>query len=121
MHPENQRILATFLVKLIRSGVTILITTHSEYLLEQLSSFIMLSKVEPQKRIEKYNYNEKDFLKTEEIAAYVFNYDKRSGGNKITEVEITEEEGISQDEFIKIHEALYEETIRLRKELSGEA
>ena len=52
LHPKNQRILAAFLVKLIRSGVTILITTHSEYLLEQLSSFIMLSKVEPQKRIE---------------------------------------------------------------------
>jgi predicted ATPase len=121
LHPENQRILAKFLVKLIRRGVNIIITTHSEYLLEQLSSFIMLSKVEPQKRIEKYKYNEEDFLKTDEIAAYVFNYDKRSGGNKITKVEVTEEDGISQDEFIKIHEALYEETVRLRKDLSGEA
>jgi predicted ATPase len=118
LHPGNQRILARFLVKLIRNGVNIIITTHSEYLLEQLSSFILLSKVEPKKRVEKYGYNEDDFLKHDEVATYVFNYDKRSGGNKITEVEITEEDGISQEEFIKIHEALYEETLRLRRDLS---
>ena len=120
LHPGNQRILARFLVKLIRKGVNIIITTHSEYLLEQLSSYIMLSKIEPKKRVEKYGYNEDDFLKHDEVATYVFNYDKRSGGNKITEVEITEEDGISQDEFIKIHEALYEETLKLRRDLSGD-
>jgi len=120
LHPGNQRILAKFLVKLIRGGVNIIITTHSEYLLEQLSSFIMLSRVEPKKRVEKYGYNEEDFLKHDEVAAYVFNYDKRCGGNKITEVKVTEEDGISQDEFSKIIETLYEETIRLRRDLSGD-
>ncbi|MCK4731682.1 MAG: AAA family ATPase [Methanophagales archaeon] len=120
LHPKNQRILARFLVKLIRNGVYIIITTHSEYLLEQLSSFIMLSKIEPKKRVEKYGYDEEDFLKTDEIAAYLFNYDIKSGGNKITEVKVTEEDGISQDEFSKIIETLYEETIRLRRDLSGD-
>jgi len=120
LHPGNQRILAKFLVKLIRRGVNIIITTHSEYLLEQLSSFIMLTKVEPKERVEKYGYNEEDFLKHDEVATYVFNYDKRSGGNKITEVEITEDDGILEDEFIKIHEALYEETLKLRRDLSGD-
>jgi predicted ATPase len=120
LHPGNQRILAKFLVKLVRGGVNIIITTHSEYLLDQLSSFIMLSRVEPKKRVEKYGYNEEDFLKHDEVAAYVFNYDKRSRGNKITEVEITEEDGISQDEFSKIIDTLYEETIRLRRDLRGD-
>jgi len=120
LHPGNQRILARFLVKLIRNSVYIIITTHSEYLLEQLSSFIMLSKIEPKKRVEKYGYDEEDFLKTDEIAAYLFNYDRKSGGNKIAEVKVTEEDGISQDEFSKIIETLYEETIRLRRDLSGD-
>lgn len=120
LHPENQRILAKFLVKLIRNGVYIIITTHSEYLLEQLSSFIMLSKIEPKKRIEKYGYDEEDYLKIDEIAAYLFNYDRKSGGNKITEIKVTEEDGISQDEFSKIIETLYEETVKLRRDLSGD-
>ncbi len=117
LHPKNQRILAKFLVKLIRKGVNIVITTHSHYLLEQLSSFILLSKIEPQRRVEKYGYGEEDFLKPDEIAAYMFDYDKRSAGYKIMEVEITEEDGISQEEFIKIDEVLYEETIKLRRDL----
>lgn len=120
LHPENQRILAKFLVKLVRKGVNITITTHSEYLLEQLNSFILLSKVEPKKRVERYKYHEEDFLKPDEVAAYVFSYDKKSAGHKINEVEITEEDGISQEEFLKIHEALYEETIKLRRDLSAE-
>ncbi|MCW3129166.1 MAG: hypothetical protein N2V75_03590 [Methanophagales archaeon] len=117
---RKKKLNCLLMVKLIRKGVNIIITTHSEYLLEQLSSYIMLSKIEPKKRVEKYGYNEDDFLKHDEVATYVFNYDKRSGGNKITEVEITEEDGISQDEFIKIHEALYEETLKLRRDLSGD-
>jgi len=120
LHPENQRILAKFLVRLIRKGVNIVITTHSEYLLEQLSSFILLSKVDAKKRVERYKYSEEDFLKPDEISAYVFAYDKRSAGHKIIEVEITEEDGISDEEFLKIHEALYEETIKLRRDLGAE-
>ena len=50
----------------------------------------------------------------------MFTYDEGSAGYKITEVEITEEDGISDEEFLKIHEALYEEAIKLRRDLSAE-
>ncbi|MEW6201739.1 MAG: AAA family ATPase, partial [bacterium] len=120
LHPANQRILAKYLVRLIRKGVNLIITTHSEYLLEQLSSFIMLSKIEPKKRTKKYKYSEEDYLHSDEVGAYVFNYDKKTDGYKISEVEVTEEDGISQEEFIRINESLYEESIRLRKDLNNE-
>jgi len=120
LHPANQRILAKYLVRLIRKGVYIIITTHSEYLLEQLSNFIMLSKIEPEKRVEEYGYAEDDYLERDELAAYVFNLDKTKIGSRITEVEITEEDGISQEEFLKVHEVLYEETIKLRRYLDGD-
>lgn len=116
LHPGNQRILAKILVKLIRRNVNIIITTHSEFLLDQLSNFILLSEVEVKNRIEKFQYTEEDFLRSDEISAYVFNYDLKRTGTKIEEVEITED-GISQEEFLKIHESLYEETLKLRKEL----
>lgn len=119
VHPENQRILAKFLVKLIRKDVNIIITTHSDYLIEQLSSFILLSRVEPEKRVSKYGYAEKDFLNPDEVAAYVFNYDKKSGGYRTTEIEVTEEDGISQEEHMRIIEALYEETLTLRRDLTN--
>ncbi len=120
LHPANQRILARLLVRLVREGVNIIITTHSEYLLDQLSNFIMLSKVGPKKREKKYRYSEEDFLELDEIAAYVFHYDEESKGHKIDEVEITEDDGISQEEFVRVNEVLYDETIKLRRDLSDE-
>jgi len=120
LHPGNQRILARLLVRLVREGLNLIITTHSEYLLEQLRNFILLSKVEPEKRIEKYQYGEEDYLTPDEFAAYVFHYDKDSKGYKIDEVEMTEDGEISQDEFVNIIDALYEETIKLRIDLSDE-
>lgn len=120
LHPANQRILTKYLVRLIRNGVYIIITTHSEYLLEQLSNFILLSKIEPEKRVEKYGYDKDDYLERDELAAYVFNLDKTKIGSRIAEVEITEEDGISQEEFLKVHEVLYDEIIRLERDLDGD-
>jgi predicted ATPase len=119
LHPENQRILAKYLVRMIRNGLNIIITTHSEYLLEQLNTFILLHKIGPEGR-KGYEYREDDFLKPEEISVYVFEEDKKRGGYQINEVEITEEDGISQEEFLKVHEVLYEEAFKIRKNLSGE-
>lgn len=119
LHPKNQLILAKFLVKLIRKEVNVIITTHSEYLLEQISNFIMLSKIVDEKRAEKYRYDKEDYLKYDDVAAYVFKYDNESGGNRITAVNITEDDGISQEEFIKIQELLYDETIKLQRDLGG--
>jgi len=119
LHPANQRILAKYLVRLIRKGVNIVITTHSDFLLGQLNNFILLSGITPKKRLEKYVDDKNDFLNTDEVAAYVFSPDK-TGGYKIHQVEITEEDGISEEEFVRVHEALYDETIKLRRELDKE-
>jgi len=115
LHPNNQRILAKYLVRLIRQGVKVLITTHSEILLEQLSSFILMSQLEPKARKE-YSYLEDDYLKKEEVATFVFKYNEENKGYEINQIEI-EDDGISQEEFTKIHELLYEEIFKLKKEL----
>jgi predicted ATPase len=115
---ENQRILAKYLVKLIRKGVYIIITINSDYLIGQLSNFILLSKIEPEKRNSKYGYTKEDYLNVDEVGAYVFKYDKANDGYKTAEIEITEGDGISQDEYMKIIEALCEETLKLQRDIN---
>jgi len=118
LHPQNQRVLAKYLVRMIREGVHIIITTHSGYLLEQLNTFILLSKIEPEERGKQYsNYRKEDFLRPEEVSLYVFEYDRNGGGHRIKEVELTEEDGISEEEFLKIDEALYEEAFSIQKRI----
>jgi predicted ATPase len=116
LHPANQRILARLLVNLIRRGIKITITTHSPYLLEQLSRFIMLSRIEPDKRITRHRYDKDDFLKPEEVGVYLFKNSKNDMF-KIESLNITDE-GIPQDEFVKIDEILYEELLKIQRDLN---
>jgi len=118
LHPQNQRVLAKFLVKMIRKGVYIVITTHSDYLLRQLNNLILLSKIEPKERVTKYKYDEESYLKPEEVSTYLFKYDEISDGYKIVKVEVTED-GISEEEFLKVDEILYEEKYSLQKSITS--
>lgn len=117
LHPRNQRVLAKFLVRLVRRGVHVIITTHSEYLLQQLGTFIMLGRLSPKERVQKFKYYEDDFLNQDEAGVYLFSDDPQGGGHVVTEVEVSAEEGISEDEFLRIHEALYEERVQAQREL----
>jgi predicted ATPase len=73
LHPENQIKLARLFAKLINSGVNILITTHSDYLIKELNNLIMLysgfeNKEEFQK---KYKYDSDEFINPKDIKAYL--------------------------------------------------
>ena len=115
LHPTNQLIFAKYLVKMIRAGLNVLITTHSVFLLEQLGKFMLASKIEPKAR-KKLGFGEDDYLLPEEVSPYVFVQDKENE-HIIHPIEINDEEGISQEEFVKVNELLHSESIKLRQNL----
>lgn len=119
LHPENQKILAKYLVRLVRAGVNLIITTHSEYLLSRLSNFVMLGGIEEAKRKElgeRFDFGEGDYLAEDEIGVYRFKYDKRSKAY-VTKLEEATKEGIYQGEFGQVDEELYEEGLRIENEM----
>lgn len=69
----NQVQLARMLAHLVRAGVRVLITTHSDYLLKELNNLIMLSSEFPNKeKVRKsLGYSEDDFLSPSLIRAYI--------------------------------------------------
>ena len=106
LHPENQRILARLLVRLIRKGMKLVITTHSDFLLEQLSNFVQMNRLD-----------EEDYLLAREVGAYSFRFDGKADGYMVDPIEVTDEDGISPDEFLRVHEALYQETLKINQAL----
>lgn len=48
LHPLNQRKVARLLARLVNTGVNVFITTHSDYLIKELNTLIMLSTNSPQ-------------------------------------------------------------------------
>lgn len=69
----NQILLARLLARLVRRGLKVLLTTHSDYLIKELNNLIMLSSVfrNKAKTIKKLGYAKDDCIAPERIRAYV--------------------------------------------------
>lgn len=112
LHPANQRKLARAIVKMIGKGLNIVVTTHSDYFLTQLSNFIRLSEL-PDERI-KQGYSEDDFLPPEKVGCYIVDWVEEKRGSVIRSLPIDAENGINDSEFGDVAESLYEEVVSLQ-------
>lgn len=111
LHPAAQRQMARGIVRLVNKGVKLLVTTHSDYLVGQLNNLMRLRP----RRASKLGYEPADCLKPEDVAAYEFAMNEEAGGSFVKEIPITADEGISEEEFTAVAEALYREAISLER------
>lgn len=71
LHPRNQRILVKYLTKLVNNGLNIILTTHSDYILEQFNNFIRLGEVNDESLAD-LGYSKENILSHESIKIYNF-------------------------------------------------
>ena len=73
LHPENQRRIARLFAKLANIGVKVFITTHSDYIIKELNTLIMLNHDKPHlKRVAEENgYQESELIKANQVKVYV--------------------------------------------------
>lgn len=109
LHPDAQIKFAKFIVRLIRDGFRLLITTHSDHLIYQLNNFIKLST---KKEKIKLNYDEMDYIHPNELNVYLFKKDEKTKGVVSKKLEINEF-GIVEDHFAQITDELYGESAEI--------
>ncbi|MFW9914447.1 MAG: AAA family ATPase [Candidatus Thorarchaeota archaeon] len=112
LHPDAQRKMACVLANLVNNGIRILVTTHSDYLVHQLSNLIELSTVDST-RLETQNYSQDDILLPKQVSAYLFSCKNEEEGTITRELEISET-GIPQKVFAEIAKELYDESVRIQ-------
>ncbi len=89
LHPENQRKFARLLSCLINCGIKVFITTHSDYILKELSTLIMLNsdKSHIAQIIEKEHYSKAELLDIENIKVYITEESKvKQEGKKLSSI-----------------------------------
>lgn len=114
LHPKNQRILVQYLVKLVNNGLDIIITTHSDYILEQINNFFLMGK--DTNLVEKYEYDKGDHLEENQLGVYLFNQNKGSYDYHCEEVELGKY-GITNTNFTPVIDALYDESHQIKRDL----
>ena len=73
LHPENQRRIARLFARLVNLGIKVFITTHSDYIVKELNTLIMLNHNKPHlKRIAKENgYQDNELIMADRIKLYM--------------------------------------------------
>lgn len=75
LHPECQRKLARLLAKLVNYGIRVFITTHSDYIIKEFNTLLMLHSRQDNeavmKQINKYEYQNIEFLSTAQVKMFI--------------------------------------------------
>lgn len=123
LHPENQRRIARLFARLVNVGVKVFVTTHSDYIVKELNTLILLNQ--RGKRLEalaaREGYGEGELLDCSRVRVYTAceksvkpTGAKRSGqGGTLVPAEITPQEGIHAESF----DASIEEMNRIQDEI----
>ena len=107
LHPAMQAAFARELARAVRAGVRILMTTHSEWFLEQIGNLVCLSRLPEDNR--KGVIGDSCFLHPDEVGVWLFETTKRPKGSTVTEVSLDRETGLYPTGFAEVSETLYNE------------
>ena len=73
LHPENQRKVARLFARLINIDIQVFITTHSDYIIKELNTLIMLNKDETYLKdiMKREGYKDADLILPEQLKVYI--------------------------------------------------
>ena len=107
LHPAIQAAFARELVRLVRAGIRVILTTHSDWFLEQLGNLVRLGMLPEKKKKGMVGTNYA--LRPDEIGAWLFERKKNPKGTLVTEVLLDPETGLFPTDFDSVREHLYNE------------
>lgn len=115
LHPALQRKVARALARLVRAGINVVATTHSDVIVEQFEHLVRRSAVAGDDAAGRLPPADAA-LQPAEVAVHVVR--PVEGGFAMSRVPVTIEDGIETDDLSAAHLALYEELVALDDALS---
>ena len=107
LHPAMQAVFARELARLARSGIRVVVTTHSEWLLDQFANLVRLSTLPEDER--KGIPGADEALRPEQFGAWLFKPKQRPKGSVVEEIRVDPEAGGLLTDYGDIAEQLYNE------------
>ena len=112
LHPRAQTQIALTFARLVRAGVRVVVTTHSEWLLQQIGNLIREGEV---MQLGKSNTVPANWLLKDEVGAWWFSRNK-----PVVEIPFDRIEGIEPQDYFDIADKLYNTFVKLEQQLLDE-
>ena len=104
LHPGAQADMAVILARLVRAGVRVIITTHSDWLLQEIGNLIL------EGLIDEKTDEQPSWLLPEEVGAWHFQKDE-----PVKEIAFHPRKGFSPKDYQDVAESLYNRSVNLQQ------
>ena len=124
LHPAAQTQIAQTLARLVRAGVKVVVTTHSDWLLMEIANLMREGELQEISENLESDKGGSSALLPSEVGVWLFREDNDSSGSTIEEIPFDRSEGIEPEEYENVAEALYNRSAALQnqfQELAGAA
>ena len=111
LHPGMQAAFTRQLAAMVRAGVRVMLTTHSDYVLEELANLVRMSELpeSQQAGLEGAAFA----LKPEEVGVWLFEPRKRPKGTVVKEIKLDKDAGTFPAGYGDVTEALYNKWVEI--------
>ncbi len=99
LHPAAQVEMAKTIARLVRAGVRVLVTTHSDYMLQEIGNLVRVGMLKEKNALKKET---NDWLLPDEVGAWHFQKDQ-----PVKEIQFDHIVGIEPEDYEDVAESLY--------------
>ena len=111
LHPAMQAEFTRQIAAFVRSGLRVIVTTHSEWVLETLANLVRASKLPEERR--KGIESADPALRPDQVGAWLFKLKMRPRGSVVKEIKMDEETGLFPTDYDDVSLDLYNDGVKI--------
>ena len=119
LHPAAQTQVASTLARMVRAGLRVMVTTHSDWLLQEFGN--LLREGELRERVGESESEERlpSFLRPSDVGVWLFRSETEAG-SAVEEIPFDRIEGVAPPDYEDVAEELYNRSAHLQNRLEEE-
>ena len=117
LHPAAQTEMAATLARLVKSGVRVVVTTHSDWLLKGIGNLMREGELEEKSGESEQEDLSSSSLRPRDVGIWLFHKEDSIQGSTIKEIEFDRIEGIEPSDYEVVDEQLYNRSADLQNRI----
>lgn len=121
LHPAAQTQMAATLGRLVRAGVRVVVTTHSDWLLKEIGNLMREGELREQAGQREGEEPFPRWVRPHEVGIWLFHKGDKASGSTVEEIPFDRSEGIEPQDYEEVAEELYNRSADLQNRLEEAA
>ncbi|KKZ15482.1 MAG: hypothetical protein TH68_00105 [Candidatus Synechococcus spongiarum 142] len=117
LHPAAQTQMAKTLAALVCAGVRVLVTTHSNWLLQEMANLVREGELRQAQGEDPEPDVSAPWLNPKEVGVWLFKDSQDGGGATVKEIPFDRVDGLEPEDYADVEEVLYNRSAKLQNQL----